>query len=138
MREFRRAFREAQSRIPPTCSHGTRSYLPHTINSSEGGYFAARNATRTIERLRRDDCVANLLAYKDATTRWAADTSAAPDAVPTLADLMPYIRYERLCPTGGVYTLAPPGTDPGCSAASRCSRTCWGTPMRTVLAPAKE
>ncbi len=100
---------------PPTCSIGTRSYFPHTINSSEGGYFAARNATRTIERLRRDDCVANLLVYKEATTRWAADTSAAPDAVPTLADLMPYIRYERLCPTGGVYTLAPPGTDPTCS-----------------------
>ncbi len=125
--------------IPPTCSHGTRSYLPHTINSSEGGYFAARNATRTIERLRRDDCVANLLAYKDATTRWAADTSAAPDAVPTLADLMPYIRYERLCPTGGVYTLAPPGTDPGCSRQDLALFPhVLGDAVRTVLAPAKE
>jgi rRNA maturation protein Nop10 len=100
---------------PPRCSLHDQATFPHRIDSSYDAYDWETLLPRTIERLRRDDCVANLLAYKEATTRWAADTSAAPDAVPTLAELMPYIRYERLCPTGGVYTLAPPGTDPGCS-----------------------
>lgn len=103
---------------PPHCSLESIPDWPHGINTIAGAYVPWKNSTRTIEQLRRDDCIANMTAYRDATAQWAVDTSPLPDAIPTLTDLLPYLRYERLCPTGGVYTLAPAGGNPTCSRES--------------------
>lgn len=85
--------------------------VPGAVSADSGAWMRRSDWMRTSCCLSASIC-RWIKAYRDATTQWAIDTVADPDAVPTLADLLPYIRYERLCLTDGVYTLAPAGQNP--------------------------
>jgi hypothetical protein len=65
-------------------------------------------------------CINNLRHIDDAKQEWAKDNSAAPTAVPTQKDLLPYLKNNVFpaCPDGGVYSINAVDEVPTCSIPS--------------------
>ncbi len=86
--------------------------LPVMVDSTPVDEVAVRNARCQI-------CGNQLRLLQDAKQQWALDKQQAEDAVPTPADLAPYLPRRRLpkCPDGGNYTLGPVRQEPQCSVA---------------------
>jgi hypothetical protein len=61
-------------------------------------------------------CINNLRLIDTAESQWALDHNKKTGAVPTVDDLLPYLKDHRMpeCPDGGVYTLHPVGSEPTC------------------------
>jgi len=67
----------------------------------------------------RNTCINNLRLIDGAKQQWALETHKAASAVPTWADLKPYIEpmspKEIQCPLRGTYTLGAVSNPPTCS-----------------------
>ena len=63
----------------------------------------------------RNDCIQNLRQLDGAKQQWALEHRMPPDALPTAADVAPYLKHELACPLKGVYTLNAVSNDPTCS-----------------------
>src|ERR1017187_8413392 len=67
-------------------------------------------------------CINNLIKMDAAISEWALETGKPIGAIPTIADIKPYIRLNAngevpSCPAGGVYTLHPVGSSPQVSCS---------------------
>ena len=80
--------------------------------------IAVPNFVKARESSRARSCVANLKQIDAAKEQWAMDTNARSNAEPTWNDLVGddrYIKAQPTCPSGGVYTIQPLGTNPTCN-----------------------
>lgn len=61
-------------------------------------------------------CINNLRHLDGAKQQWALENQKPATAVPTMADLAPYLRNQvPACPSGGAYTVNSVGTSPSCN-----------------------
>lgn len=88
-------------------------YGKSVMQTSSGPYGNNRGASM------RNMCINNLRQIDAAKNQWALENGKSPSAVPTEADLRPYIgppgRGFPHCPQGGVYTIGAVGVVPKCS-----------------------
>jgi len=65
----------------------------------------------------RRACINNLRRIDAAKQQWALENNKTDDAVPTVADLLPYFRDGVFpsCPAGGLYSINAVGLPPTCS-----------------------
>jgi competence protein ComGC len=80
--------------------------------------IAIPNFIKAREVAQRNGCINNLRMLDAAKHSWALEQRQPDDALPTTADLDPYLKtpIERLrCPAGGEYTLNPVEEPPSCS-----------------------
>ncbi|HZV36903.1 MAG TPA: hypothetical protein VFB72_20165 [Verrucomicrobiae bacterium] len=65
-------------------------------------------------------CINNLRQIDGAKQQWALENKKTADAVPTAADLAPYLPNinQMVCPAGGTYTINAVGVPPTCSVPS--------------------
>ena len=68
-------------------------------------------------RSKQTSCINNLRQIDGAKQQWALERSKAPNAVPTEADLRPYLKGNVLpaCASGGTYTINQVNLPPTCS-----------------------
>jgi hypothetical protein len=69
-----------------------------------------------------NSCANNIRWIEGAKTEWVQQSHQSSNAVPTEADLLPYLTHEDSrrytfphCPSGGTYTLGAVGESPKCS-----------------------
>jgi hypothetical protein len=72
-----------------------------------------KNEERTVEM--QNACINNLRQIDGAINEWALENGKATGAMPTMADIKPYIKLNADgeipgCPAGGTYTLHPVGS----------------------------
>jgi hypothetical protein len=69
------------------------------------------------QRSMMNTCINNLRQIDGAKQQWALENKMPDTAVPTAADIAPYLKDNVVpqCPAGGVYTIGAVGTDPTCS-----------------------
>jgi prepilin-type N-terminal cleavage/methylation domain-containing protein len=62
-------------------------------------------------------CITNLRRLDDAKTQWALDFRKPETSVPTVADIVPYLRDNRMpvCPASGTYRLRRVSRPPICT-----------------------
>jgi predicted nuclease with TOPRIM domain len=71
----------------------------------------------------RDACISNLRLINTAKQQWAAQNNKTADAVPTMADLTPYLNnVTPICPMGGTYSPNALNMAPTCSAPGHVLR----------------
>jgi chromosome segregation ATPase len=65
----------------------------------------------------RNACINNLRQIDAAKQQWALEKNKTPEAIPTVQDLLPYLKDGAfpVCPSGGTYTLNAVGELPSCS-----------------------
>ena len=68
----------------------------------------------------RNACINNLRQLDAAKNQWALENNKTITAVPTAADIAPYIKLNANgnipgCPAGGTYTIGAVGVSPACS-----------------------
>jgi chromosome segregation ATPase len=65
----------------------------------------------------RNACINNLRQIDAAKQQWALEKNKTPEAIPTVQDLLPYLKdgVFPVCPSGGTYTLNAVGELPSCS-----------------------
>jgi chromosome segregation ATPase len=65
----------------------------------------------------RNECLNNLRQIDAAKNQWALENNKTSDAMPTVQDLLPYLRDQifPVCPSGGTYTIGAVGVAPTCS-----------------------
>ena len=65
----------------------------------------------------RKTCINNLRLIDDAKQEWSVETGADNDAVPTVKDLLPYLKNGvfPVCPSGGTYSINAVNEVPTCS-----------------------
>jgi chromosome segregation ATPase len=78
---------------------------------------AEANATNAAAIIAQKTCFANLRRIDDAKQEWAGDNSEPDSAVPTVADLLPYLKggVFPVCPSGGKYSINAVDEAPTCS-----------------------
>ena len=60
-------------------------------------------------------CINNLRQLDSAKQQWALENKKPANAVPTKADLMPYLSRWPVCPQGGTYTIGSMTEPPSCN-----------------------
>lgn len=83
--------------------------------------IAIPNFVKARETSRTNACINNLRQIDGAKQQWALETSAAPGATPTAANLYGatnYIKAAPLCPASGTYTIGDLATAPACNVAN--------------------
>jgi hypothetical protein len=65
----------------------------------------------------RNACINNLRQIDAAKQQWALEKNKTAEAIPTVQDLLPYLKDQTfpVCPSGGTYTLNAVGYLPSCS-----------------------
>lgn len=78
---------------------------------------AETNAVTDAAIIERKTCLLNLRHIDDAKQEWAAENNAADDVVPTVNELIPYLRDGIFpsCPSGGTYSINAVNEVPTCS-----------------------
>jgi len=94
--------------------------------------IAVPNFMKARETARAKSCITNLKQIASAKEQWAMDTSQAPTATPTWADLKGPTGFIKaadsnalICPGGGAYTVGAMNVDVACSLST-------GTPPHVV------
>lgn len=73
---------------------------------------------RARARTRINTCINNLRQIESAKEQWAMENNQDEGAVPTQANLAPYIRGSfPTCPASGTYTINGVGTNATCSVS---------------------
>jgi hypothetical protein len=72
-----------------------------------------------ITIIHRNACINNLRQIDGAKQQWALEKNAPLDAVPTVKDLLPYLKdgVFPVCPDGGKYVIHSVSDLPACSVA---------------------
>ena len=78
---------------------------------------ADTNAVAAAAIIARKTCINNLRLIDDAKQEWATENDQPDDVVPTVADLVPYLRNGIFptCPSGGKYSINAVDEVPTCS-----------------------
>lgn len=79
------------------------------VGAAVPGFMHARESTRTKV------CVSGLRVLSTAKDEWAMENHLPGKAVPTIADLVPYVKSWPNCPSGGSYSLNAVDVPPACS-----------------------
>lgn len=77
--------------------------------------IAVPNFVKARATSEKNACINNLRQLDAAKNEWALEKGKHGDAVPTKADLMPYLTKWPKCPAGGTYTIGSVNTPPQCS-----------------------
>jgi hypothetical protein len=80
--------------------------------------IAIPNFVKAREMAQMNGCINNLRQIDAAKNQWALENNKSTNAIPTGADLSPYIKggFQSLhCPADGTYTIGPAGAPPTCS-----------------------
>ena len=85
--------------------------------SPEQQAIQARLAANFTPEQAANVCINNLRQIDGAMQQWALENKRNAEAVPTAADIAPYLSGGKLpaCPTGGTYTLGKVSELPACS-----------------------
>jgi hypothetical protein len=75
------------------------------------------NAYHGYPNYPKNICINNLRQIGGAMEQWALENHKDTNAIPTIADIAPYLRSNRIpvCPAKGKYTIGRVGEDPTCS-----------------------
>ena len=78
---------------------------------------AESSATNAASVIAQKTCLGNLRRIDDAKQEWAGDNDAPNNAVPTVAELLPYLKggIFPVCPSGGTYSINAIDEVPTCS-----------------------
>jgi hypothetical protein len=78
---------------------------------------AEESATNAAAIIAQKTCLANLRRIDDAKQEWATENGEPDNAVPKVADLLPYLRggVFPVCPSGGKYSINAVDEVPTCS-----------------------
>jgi chromosome segregation ATPase len=81
--------------------------------------MSATNMANAAVVIAQKTCLGNLRRIDDAKQEWAAENAEPDDAVPTAADLLPYLKdgIFPVCPSGGKYSINAVDEVPTCSFA---------------------
>jgi prepilin-type N-terminal cleavage/methylation domain-containing protein len=84
--------------------------------------IAIPNFVKARTTSQQKSCINNLRQIDGAVTQWALETGQSASAVPTFANISPYIKLNSQssipgCPAGGSYTLGAAGTSPAVSCS---------------------
>lgn len=79
--------------------------------------IAIPNFVRARATAQNNACINNLRQIDGAKQQWALEKGKPDTAVPTAADLAPYLSHNQMptCPQGGVYTIGAVNKAPTCS-----------------------
>ncbi len=80
---------------------------------------AEESATNAAAIIAQKTCLGNLRRIDDAKQEWATENDKPDNAVPTVADLLPYLKggVFPVCPAGGKYSINAVDEVPTCSIA---------------------
>jgi len=67
----------------------------------------------------QNSCAIILRQLDGAKQQWSLEFHKTTNAVPTMQDLLPFIKGPVKCPEGGAYILGPVGEPPKCSIGVR-------------------
>jgi hypothetical protein len=106
-----------QLNLTLTAAQQQQAQLEQAAAENEQVRAAAQEANATLER---NACINHLRQIDAAKQQWALEKNKTADAVPTVADIEPYIKLDASgnipgCPSGGAYTLNAVGELPSCS-----------------------
>jgi prepilin-type N-terminal cleavage/methylation domain-containing protein len=78
--------------------------------------IAIPNFMKSRDRAQTNTCISNLRQISDVKQQWALETNKSDTAVPVPADVIPYIRGNKLpaCPASGNYVILAVNTAPAC------------------------
>ncbi|HMP82734.1 MAG TPA: type II secretion system protein [Verrucomicrobiota bacterium] len=76
--------------------------------------IAIPNFVKARETSRTNACINNLRQMDGAIQQWALETKAAADAAVGMDDIVPFLKSEPECPSGGAYTVSAVDTAPTC------------------------
>jgi hypothetical protein len=82
--------------------------------------IAIPNFVKARETAQMNACINNLRQIDAAKQEWALEKGKSPGDVPTVADLVPYLKDGKfpICPSGGTYTIGAVSNAPTCSIPS--------------------
>ena len=100
-----------------TAAQQQQAQLEQVAAENQQVRAAAQEANAVVER---NACINNLRMLDAAKQQWALEKSKTADAIPTVQDIMPYLKLDAngnipACPSGGTYTLNAVGELPSCS-----------------------
>ncbi len=95
-----------------------RAQADDAVHQAETAKAQANAMVLANRDSQRNACINNLRQFEAAKQQWAADNNKTANAVPTAADLAPYLKNNVIptCPAGGVYTINAVGQVVTCSA----------------------
>lgn len=84
--------------------------------------IAIPNVIRARTASQRNVCINNLRQVSSAIQEWAMENKKGPSSTVTVDDLLPYLKAQVVCPSGGTtfgdsYSLSTVGTQPTCLQA---------------------
>ena len=100
--------------------YGTQSganlvLLPAVAISGMMAAVAVPNFVKARATSQKNACINNLRQIDAAKQQWALENNKASDAVPSKADLKPYLKKWPVCSEGGTYTIGAMNEPPTCS-----------------------
>ncbi|HEX4343725.1 MAG TPA: DUF3352 domain-containing protein [Verrucomicrobiae bacterium] len=105
-----------------TVMNGTQSgakiavLIPVVFVGGMLGAIAVPNFVQARSTAQRNACINNLRQIDGSKEQWALENKKNNGAIPTEADISPYMRGGMpVCPQGGEYTINAVGTPPSCS-----------------------
>jgi hypothetical protein len=106
-----------------TVGNGSQSYavtalMPAMVVPGLLAAIAVPNFVKARTTSQQNACINNLRQLDAAKNQWALEKSMPVNAVPTKADLLPYLQKWPVCPAGGTYELNSLDHPPTCSIPS--------------------
>jgi hypothetical protein len=109
----------AQAQVQTLQANPAQPGAPAATDAAARAAFEARYGltSQNTQQAQVNACINNLRMIDGAKQQWALEKQKGPNAMPTAADLSPYLRSNTLpvCPAGGVYTLNPVYLAPLCN-----------------------
>lgn len=84
-----------------------------------GAAIALPGFQRARMQAQHNACINNLRQLDAAKDQWAIENGLQVGAIPTAADLRPYLRQFPVCARGGEYQINPVGQPPSCTCGIR-------------------
>lgn len=100
--------------------NGSQSYantvlMPALVVPGMLAAIAVPNFVKARATAQQNACINNLRQLDAAKAQWALENAKPLNAVPTKADLMPFLQSWPVCPQGGSYSLNEVDQQPTCS-----------------------
>ena len=113
---------QLESEVEETAQHLTTARTALQLQQDHLQQLQAENRLVTeagLTLIHRNACLTNLREIDGAKQQWALEKDKAADAVPTVRDLLPYLKdgVFPTCPAGGTYFINSVDTLPTCSIA---------------------
>jgi hypothetical protein len=114
--QFQVAAQAAQAQVTNIAPSGAVDDTLTPEQRAQAAFRARYGIVATPEQAKADICVDNLRRIDGAKQQWALENKKTADAIPTAAEITPYLKGGMpFCPVGGTYTINSTAAHPACN-----------------------